>query len=231
MTKVDTMGPRAVEITDEIFQVGGPGLTAPEDAAIYVACLGSEAAVIDSGCGNATDRLLLNIEAAGVDLGRIRYLLLTHCHFDHSGGAAELRRRLGCATVAHQLDAPYIECGDDEVSAASWYGSHLSPCAIDRQLAGSSELIILEGRPIEAIHIPGHSPGSVAYLIESRGKRVVLAQDVHGPLHASLRSNAADYQRSLQILVDLDADILCEGHYGIFVGRAAAAAFIRRFMR
>lgn len=224
------MGPHAVEITDEIYQVGGPGLTAPEDAAIYLARLGSEAAVIDSGCGNATDRLLLNIEAAGVDLGCIRYLLLTHCHFDHSGGAADLRRRWGWTTVAHQLDAACIESGDDEVSAASWYGSRLIPCAIDRRLAGPRELIDLDARPIEAIHIPDHSPGSVAYLIESRGKRVVLAQDVHGPLHASLRSNAADYQRSLQLLIDLDADILCEGHYGIFVGRAAAAAFIRRFM-
>jgi hypothetical protein len=29
-------------------------------------------------------------------------------------------------------------------------------------------------------------------------------------------SNAEDYQRSLRLMLDLDADILCEGHYGVF---------------
>ncbi len=92
-------------------------------------------------------------------------------------------------------------------------------------------MVIVGGRPIEAIHIPGHSPGSVAYLIESRGGRIVFAQDVHGPLDESLRSNAADYQRSLQTLIGLRADVLCEGHYGIFEGQEEVAAFIRRFVR
>jgi len=225
------MGPRAVEITDEVYQVGGGGLTAAQDAAIYLVSLPADAALIDCGCGAATDRLLANIEAAGVQPANIRTLLLTHCHFDHTGGAADLRRRLGCSTVAHALDAPFIEAGDDEVSAASWYGSHLSPCPIDRKLAGRRERIVLGGRSIEAIHIPGHSPGSVAYLMESRGKRIVFAQDVHGPLDESLRSDATDYQASLRTLISLDADILCEGHYGTFEGRGAVAAFIRRFMR
>lgn len=225
------MGPRAVEITDEIYQVGGGSLTAPQDAAIYLVNLGDEAALIDCGCGEATDLLLANIEAAGVQPENIRTLLLTHCHFDHTGGAAELRRRFGCSTVAHQIDAPVIEMGDDEVSAAFWYGKHLTPCPIDRKLVGKRERIVLGGRFIEAIHVPGHSPGSVVYLTESHGQRIVFAQDVHGPLHESLRSDATAYQTSLRTLLSLDADILCEGHYGIFEGQGSVAEFIRRFMR
>ena len=225
------MGPRAIEITGEIHQVGGRGLTAPEDAAIYLLSVAGEAALIDSGCGQATDLLLANIEAAGVAPASIRRLLLTHCHFDHTGGAAQLRRLLGCSTVAHELDAPFIEAGDDEVTAATWYNSRLTPCPIDRKLAADKDMVIVGGRAIEAIHIPGHSPGSVAYLVESGGRRIVFAQDVHGPLDESLRSNAADYQRSLQTLIRLRADVLCEGHYGIFEGREDVAAFIRRFVR
>ena len=225
------MGPRAIEITGEIHQVGGRGLTAPEDAAIYLLSVAGEAALIDCGCGQATDLLLANIEAAGVAPASIRRLLLTHCHFDHTGGAAQLRRLLGCSTVAHELDAPFIEAGDDEVTAATWYNSRLTPCPIDRKLAADKDMVIVGGRPIEAIHIPGHSPGSVAYLVESGGRRIVFAQDVHGPLDESLRSNAADYQRSLQTLIRLRADVLCEGHYGIFEGREEVAAFIRRFVR
>jgi glyoxylase-like metal-dependent hydrolase (beta-lactamase superfamily II) len=224
------MGPHAREICDEAFQVGGPGLTAAEDAAIYLLAVGAEAALIDAGCGQATDLLLANIEAAGIAPASIRYLLLTHCHFDHTGGAEEVRRRLGCITVAHELDAPFIEAGDAEVSAASWYHSRLTPCPIDRRLRGPRESLLLGGRTIDAVHIPGHSPGSVAYLFESAGRRILFGQDVHGPLAASLRSNAAHYQRSLQTLLALEADILCEGHYGMFRGRQEVAAFIRRFV-
>lgn len=50
---------------------------------------------------------------------------------------------------------------------------------------------------------------------------------MHGPLHPALLSNA-DYQASLQRLIDLDADVLCEGHYGIFKGRQEIG---RSFMR
>lgn len=224
------MGPRAVPITDEICQVGGRGLSAPNDAAIYLVSVDGCAALIDAGCGDATDMILANGEAVGANPARIEALLLTHCHYDHVGGAAALRRRLGCKVVAHTLDAACIETGDHEVSAASWYGAHLERCAVDRKLSGAGEELVLGGRTINAIHIPGHSPGSVAYLVESQGRRVVFAQDVHGPLHPSLLSNAGDYRNSLLRLLELDADILCEGHYGIFEGRDEVAAFIRRFL-
>lgn len=220
-----------VRITDEVFQVGGPQLTAPQDAAIYLVSFDGHAALIDAGCGRANEALLRNIEAAGVKLEDIELLLITHCHFDHTGGAKWLRERLGCAVVMHELDAPYLEVGDHEVTAASWYGSRLEACIVDRRLAGNEEGIHLGERIIRAVHIPGHSPGSVAYVTTSEGLKIVFAQDVHGPLHPSLLSNEADYQASLQRLIDLDADVLCEGHYGIFKGKQDIVRFIRSFMQ
>ena len=112
-----------VRITDEVFQVGGPQLTAPQDAAIYLIKFDGHAALIDAGCGRANEALLHNIEAASVKPEDIGLLLITHCHFDHTGGAKWLRDRLGCTIVMHELDALYLEVGDPEVTAASWYGS------------------------------------------------------------------------------------------------------------
>jgi glyoxylase-like metal-dependent hydrolase (beta-lactamase superfamily II) len=224
------MGPHAIEITSEIHQVGGHGLTAPEDAAIYLITIGGRAALVDAGCGGSTDLLLANVEAAGVAPEAIDLLLLTHCHFDHSGGAHALRARLGCRVVAHALDAAIVRAGDDTVSAADWYGARLAACPIDIEVERARTEIELAGRRIEALHIPGHSPGSLAYVIESDARKVVFGQDVHGPLHPALRSDASDYQRSLHLLRGLDADILCEGHYGIYRGRAAVATFISRFI-
>jgi glyoxylase-like metal-dependent hydrolase (beta-lactamase superfamily II) len=223
--------PSVVQITDEIFQVGGPELTAPEDAAVYLVRFGRHAALVDAGCGRATRRLLDNIAAAGAAPQEIEYLLITHCHFDHTGGAAALREQLGCAVVMHTLDAPFLEAGDDEVTAAAWYGARITACPVDRRLLGDREDIALGGRTITAVHIPGHSPGSVAYLTRPADLSILFAQDVHGPLHPSLLSDATDYQASLQRLIDLDADVLCEGHCGVFRGRDSIVRFIRSFMR
>ena len=219
-----------MHITGEIDQVGGGQLTAPEDAAMYLINFNGHAALVDAGCGRALPRLMDNIRACGVDPDQIEYLLLTHCHFDHTGGAQALREQLRCRIVAHALEAPFLEQGDNTVTAATWYGATLAPFPVDRQLSGAREEIVLGGRIIEALHTPGHSPGSVVYATESDGLKILFAQDVHGPLHPDLLSDAADYRRSLKLLLALEADVLCEGHYGIYRGKPAVAAFIRQFL-
>ena len=219
------------EITSEIFQVGGGGFTAPEDAAVYLIRFESEAALVDAGTGGDTDRLFRNIESCGVSPDAVRYLLLTHCHFDHTGGAADVRERTGCRIVAHALEAPFLEEGDDRVTAALWYGTHLSPLPVDERIEGSRGTIRMGNREILAVHIPGHSPGSLAFLLDSDGQRVLFGQDIHGPLDESLLSDEDAYRRSLDLLAGQDADILCEGHYGVFRGKGEVRNFIRSFLR
>ena len=219
-----------MEITGEVFQVGGGGFTSPEDAAIYLVRSGDSAALVDAGCGYATERLLKNIRNAGVEPAQIELLLITHCHFDHTGGAPAVKRRLGCKVVAHQLDAPYLEAGHNGVTAASWYGAVIEPFVVDRKLTGAREEIRLGGKIIHAVHIPGHSPGSVVYVCESEGLKILFGQDVHGPLDRSLLSDRDDYQKSLKLLLTLEADVLCEGHYGVYRGKDEVARFIRQFI-
>ena len=128
------------------------------------------------------------------------------------------------------MDAVYLEAGDDKVTAAKWYGAKMEPLVIDRKLRLPREEILLGNRSIEAVHAPGHSPGSVVFLTKSEGLRVLFAQDVHGPLDPSLLSNRGDYLKSLNLLLSLDADILCEGHYGVYEGKVEVENFVRSFM-
>ena len=81
------------------------------------------------------------------------------------------------------------------------------------------------------IHTPGHSPGSVVYLTESEGLKVLFGQDVHGPLDRSFRSVKKDYLKSLELLLSLEADILCEGHFGIYKGKKKVRNFIKQFLK
>lgn len=220
-----------MKITDEIYQVGGSMLSASADAAIYLVKFAGHAALVDAGTGRGERHLLENISSVETDLSEIELILLTHCHYDHTGGVKALKQRLQCQVVAHELDARFMEKGDNQVTAANWYNSELQPFIVDRKLTEARENITLGERIITAIHTPGHSPGSVVYVTESEGLSVVFAQDVHGPLDPGFFSNRTDYLQSLKRILDLKADILCEGHYGIFRGDSAIREFILPFMQ
>ena len=60
---------------------------------------------------------------------------------------------------------------------------------------------------------------------------MLFGQDVHGPIHPALLSDEEQYQESLEMLLSLDADLLLEGHFGIFRTKEDVREFIRSFMR
>ena len=82
-----------------------------------------------------------------------------------------------------------------------------------------------------ALHCPGHSPGSVVYTTHIDGQLVLFGQDVHGPIHPALLSDEKQYQASLAKLLDLKADLLLEGHFGVFETKQEVQEFIESFMK
>ena len=190
-----------MQITKDVWQVGGDGLTAPGDAAIYMIGSGDQAALIDAGTGMGHKRLITNIETCGVSASHIDYLFLTHCHFDHTGGAEGIKDECGCTIVAHELDAIYLEQGDSDITAARWYGAVLKPFPVDYAITSFEESFRVGEKEITSFHTPGHSPGSVVYMTESEGKKILFGQDIHGPLDPSFLSNRDQYIKSLQFLL------------------------------
>jgi len=217
-------------ILENLWQVGGADLTDSGDAAVYLVRFGDRAALIDAGTGSRHAALKANIADCLPEGVPVEHLFLTHCHFDHTGGAEAVRQDFGCKIVAHELDAVYLESGDSEVTAASWYGARMPSLPVDLKLEGAENSIEIGSGKITALHWPGHSPGSMVLTSQMEGQRVLFGQDVHGPIHPSLLSDMSAYQVSLQKLLDLDADLLLEGHYGIFRGRDKIRDFIRSFM-
>ena len=67
-------------------------------------------------------------------------------------------------------------------------------------------------------------------MTEIDANRVLFGQDVHGPLEASFLSDRDNYFRSLKFMMGLNADILCEGHFGIYRGKENICRFIESYL-
>ena len=219
-----------MKILDNLWQVGGAEYTTVEDAAVYLARFGRKAVLIDAGSGNAQEAMYDNISEVLPPEVKIEYLLLTHCHYDHTGGAEAARKRYGCRIVAHEIDAVYLEKGDSTVTAANWYDSSMDPLTIDHKIRSSEEVFQIGNGKMTAYHCPGHSPGSLVYFTQLDSHRVLFGQDVHGPLDPSFLSNHSHYAQSLRFMMGLNADVLCEGHFGIYRGRKNVSRFIESYL-
>jgi len=207
-----------------VFIVGGPDLSDPRDCLCYLV-VGSQARLlVDCGAGPSAARILeLATEAAGAPP---THLALTHAHIDHVGGAAELKRLADCQVMIHAEDAQVLAQGDALRSAANWYGLKLSPLQADSFLTDGDELDLGGGQVVRVIHTPGHTPGSVALYCPCGGAGVLFGQDIHGPFSPAFGSDLDDWRESMEKLLELKADILAEGHYGVFKPAQEVEAFI-----
>ena len=214
-----------------VYLVGGPQISHAEDAASFVIDFGGEAVMIDCGAGRSLRIILANIEAAGIDPRRISTLILTHAHIDHIGAAPELRKRLGLKILIHELDAQAVETGDPIRTAADWYGVDFPPTPIDRRLTGREETLLFNGENLRSLHAPGHTPGSIVILLERDGQRILFGQDIHGPFLPAFGSDIGQWRTSMEMILALKPDILCEGHFGIFYSNDSVERYIRRCLR
>ena len=106
----------------------------------------------------------------------------------------------------------------------------MNPLSIDHKIQEQTERFKIGKGELIAHHCPGHSPGSVVYRIKLADQTVLFGQDVHGPLDSSFLSNRQDYINSLKFMMTLKADILCEGHFGVFEGKEKVEKFIRSYL-
>ncbi len=217
------------KIIEGVFAVGGPDLSGMDDAYAYLVDFGAEQVLIDTGAGGAPERIEANINEITDGKTNLSLIILTHNHIDHVGGAEAIRSKTGAKIIVHVEDARALETGDPESTAASWYGVSLSPIRIDISLRGDSGVFERGDGSLTWIHTPGHTPGSICVFLERAGKKVLFAQDIHGPFMPQFKSDRRLWRESMRGLLDIEADILCEGHYGIYKPAARVREFILGF--
>jgi glyoxylase-like metal-dependent hydrolase (beta-lactamase superfamily II) len=92
---------------------------------------------------------------------RVRTLLLTHGHIDHTWDAARIQREHGCQVACHAECVPMVEEPDFFLRFGfNWQIETLHP---DRILAETSSTSV-EGIDFQILDLPGHCPGSLGFL-------------------------------------------------------------------
>jgi len=218
------------EIISGVYLIDGSGITSVDDAAIYLIDFEGNLVLIDAGAGKSFSQIVRNIEMIGLNPANISDLILTHCHIDHIGSAPFFNDRYGTKILIHELDANAIENGDSLKTAANWYRTTFPPTKVDRKLSGSHEILRFGQEELHCLHTPGHTPGSISLYLDREGKRVLFGQDIHGPFNAAFGSDIEAWKESMQILLALNADILCEGHFGIFQPKEKVRGYIERYL-
>jgi hydroxyacylglutathione hydrolase len=98
---------------------------------------------------------------------RLVELWLTHGHWDHMQGAAEVVRATGARVRAHAADRPLIET-PEVMKRFMMPGQELEPVKVDAWLQPGETMAAL-GLTFEVRHVPGHCPGNVLFYIKSGG--------------------------------------------------------------
>ena len=217
-------------ILEGIYLIGGPNISRSEDATAFVVDCGDELVMIDSGAGRSVEIMEKNIRELGLDPQKISTLILTHCHIDHIGGAPYFKKHFHCKLVAHERDTEAIAKGDPALTAAYFYGTSFPPTAVDIILTSDQATLTVGKQEIHCLHTPGHTPGSIAPYLDRAGKRILFGQDIHGPFMKSFGSDVGQWKISMEKLLALKADILCEGHFGIFRTPKKVEAYIKRYL-
>lgn len=212
-----------------IYRVAGPDITESRDCNVYLVD-GDSPLLIDSGFGQGSDRMIDNIASSGVDPSRIEWIVLTHCHIDHIGGADKLRKRLGARLIMHELDAAIVERGDNRLTAAFCFEVDLPPLMIDVKVSGEKGVLPVP-EEIRFLHTPGHTPGSISPYLDKEGTRILFGQDLGAPLLSEFDCDPVAWRRSMKNLLALKADVLCDGHSGIYQPASRVAAYIRHFIK
>jgi len=217
----------SLSVSQDVYIVGGADVSHPYDCSVYVVDGGEEMVLIDAGAGEGYELIVDNIRSLGLRPEKLKAVIATHSHIDHIGALCQFREEFGIQVIAHELDTEAIET--DIGSGAEYYGVSYRPCKVDVILRGTEETVRCGRHDLKVIHIPGHTPGSIAVYLDA-GTRILFGQDVHGPYFLK-GSNTEQAKISLRRLADLDADILCEGHFGVYEPKEEVRRYIEGHLR
>lgn len=206
-------------IAPDVWALPFPGVLA------YLVRVPTGFVLVDSGPPGGEAEILDALRQLGAAPDDLREIVLTHAHNDHAGSAAALARATGARVLAGADDAavisgtapePPLQLADWEVSLHQQLAAGIPPAPsaqVDVELADGAELDW--GVPARVLHIPGHTPGSIAIHVPDwrmlfAGDTVAYAEEkvMLGVFNVDRAKAAESFRR----LATLDVETAAVGH-------------------
>lgn len=183
------------------------------------------------------------------------YLFLSHAHWDHAGAASYLKRafpamqiaasplaaetlqRPGAVKVITQLnaDGPRMVKFEDGFDDSRLIDEPFRIFAVDIALSDGQVVEIDDTTTVEVLATPGHTRDHLSFYLPAQ--KILIAVESGGYMTSSGQIEVefvADYdgyEASIRRLARLPAEILCQGHNIVFVGREEIADFLTRSLQ
>lgn len=219
-------------------------------AACYLRVQDGEAAFIETNTAHAAPLLLAALEQAGLRPEAVRYVIVTHVHLDHAGGASALMKACPRATLlAHPRAARHLVDPSKLVASAtavygaerfaSLYGT-IDPIDPERvRSLEDGEAVDLGSAQLHFLHTRGHA--NHHFVVHDPARDTVFTGDTFGLAYPRLQRSgrfvfpstsptdfdAAAARESVERVLGLGTSTACLTHFGAIDGLAEAADQLR----
>lgn len=226
------------KIADSIYLVDVYGYGVRGMISLYI-LRGEETIVLDSGTADSTDGLMTAMGLLGIDFNSVRYIMVSHRHHDHAGGAAILLRHFPNAQVGvhefakkHMMDPSKVSDGARE--AFGRFAVPMEPIKDEGKilvLKDKKTFRLGDNHELEIVYTPGHTSDHFAFYEKKAG--LLFCGDAVGTFGPTSRTITPtsfppsfkydNYIASIKKLLTYDVNILAFPHFGAVIGSGAKA--------
>ena len=128
--------------------------------------------IIDAGCYSRAEKKMLEVYISSNNLIPQK-LIMTHCHFDHVLGSRFVAKLYNLSVEAHKLDIPILENAHNH---GLLHGLDVEEPPDIKVYLDEDKLVRFGNSELKIFHVPGHSPGSIAFY--SKEQKFVIVGDV-----------------------------------------------------
>ena len=206
----------AHHVIGNIYFVGSKGL------GIYLVTTPQGHILINAGVEDSVPMIQQSVEKAGFHFNDIKILLISHAHFDHDAGAAQIKKLTGAKYMVMDSDVPVVESGGKKDFFYGGRREMLYPgTKVDRVLH-DGDTVTLGGSVLTAHLTPGHTKGCTTWTmkVQEGGKSydAVIVGSPNVNEGYKLVNNAAypqiakDYEKTFSVLRSLHCDVFLGAH-------------------